>query len=210
MVVLYNKKNLLSFCHVETLWELSIFQSSFGRRFLPHTHSPQRETSRRGSVPPGGLHRGLRAVHGVPDRNIRFGSTGPKNWAGLHQGVGGYPPSLRRSSVSPRGVPGPRVGTPGGTPLPPGGRGGCRPEFCLTTGRGGTPGGYPGGVSGTPKRGVPGGVQKCTKYLPKKRKLIVRLFGRTFGAKRGFRTPPDFPENSAQFSCLKFGARILH
>ena len=168
--MLLKQKNLLSSCHVETLWELSIFQSSFGRRFLPHTHSPQRETSRRGSVPPGGLHRGLRAVHGVPDRNIRFGSTGPKNWAGLHQGVGGgTPPSGRRSSVSPRGVPEPRVGTPGGTPLPPGGRGGCRPEFCLTTGRGGTPGGVPRGVAGTPKLGGPGGGPKVHKIFAKKK-----------------------------------------
>ena len=164
------QKNLLSSCHVETLWELSIFQSSFGRRFLPHTHSPQRETSRRGSVPPGGLHRGLRAVHGVPDRNIRFGSTGPKNWAGLHQGVGGgTPPSLSRSSVSPRGVPGPRVGTPGGTPPPPRGEGGV-PSGVLSDDRaGGVPRGVPRGGLRDPKKGGPGGGPKVHKIFAKKK-----------------------------------------
>ena len=148
-------------CHVETLWELSIFQSSFGRRFLPHTHSTGRETSHPCCVPPGGLHRGLRADHGVPDRNIRFGSTGPKNWAGLHQGVGGYPPLVETVLRLPPGGPWTSGRDPRGDPPPPRGEGGV-PSGVLSDDRaGGVPrGGYPGGVPETPKRGVPGGVQK--------------------------------------------------
>ena len=162
-------ENLLSFCHVETLWELSIFQSSFGRRFLPHTHSPQRETSRRGSVPPGGLHRGLRAVHGVPDRNIRFGSTGPKNWAGLHQGVGGVPPLVETVLRLPPGGPWTSGRDPRGDPPPPRGEGGV-PSGVLSDDRaGGYPGGgTPGGLRDPKKGGSRGGSKSAQNICQKK------------------------------------------
>ena len=179
---------------------------------VPSTHTlpatgdfPSGECSARWITPRAARgSRGARSKHTVwLNRSKKLGRSSP--------GGRGVPPLVETVLRLPPGGPWTSGRDPRGDPPPPRGEGGV-PSGVLSDDRaGGVPrGGTPGGVSGTPKRGVPGGVQKCTKYLPKKRKLIVRLFGRTFGAKRGFRTPPDFPENSAQFSCLKFGARILH
>ena len=138
---------------------------------VPSTHTlpatgdfPSGECSARWITPRAARgSRGARSKHTVwLNRSKKLGRSSPG-------GRGGTPPSLRRSSVSPRGVPGPRVGTPGGTPLPPGGRGGCRPEFCLTTGRGGTPGGVPRGGLRDPKKGGPGGGPKVHKIFAKKK-----------------------------------------
>ena len=125
----------------------------------------------------------------------------------LTWGRGGTPPSTRRSSASPRGVPGSGPGPPGGPPHPPRGVGGVASG--VLSDAGGTPPsprGGGGGAKRTPKWGVRGGCKKCEIYLPKKRKLIVRLFGRTFCAKRGgSKNPPEnTPEKVAQLFAHQF------
>lgn len=177
-----------------------------------HTHTP-----RNGRLPVGGVFRpvdyteGCARFTGCPIETYGLAQPVQKIGPVFTRGSGGYPPLVETVLRLPPGGPWTSGRDPRGDPPPPRGEGGV-PSGVLSDDRaGGYPGGgTPGGSPGPQNWGVPGGVQKCTKYLPKKRKLIVRLFGRTFGAKRGFRTPPDFPENSAQFSCLKFGARILH
>ena len=108
-------------------------------------------------------------------------------------GGGGTP----REGGTPRGTPPGGGGPPGGSPPDPRFPGGHPPAgprgwLGLVRHPGGTAGGTPPPVLGVKKRGFlapPGGVQKPQICPRKKRKLIVRLFGRGFCILGGFRAP---------------------